>query len=138
LAAPGPGTLARDIARRFPRLQVYGLDLSQDMIRLAREHTKREQLNERVHFDAGDIAHLPYPDGSFDAVVSTISLHHWYELERPLRDLYRVLRPGGRLWIYDSRGITPRTVEAALASTPFARAPLEHTLVRTGIMPFAL
>src|SRR5438270_5780168 len=47
-AGTGPGTLARDIARSLPRLEVYGVDLSEDMIRLAREHAKREQVEERV------------------------------------------------------------------------------------------
>ncbi len=137
-AGTGPGTLAREIARSLPRLQVYSIDLSEDMIRLAREHAKREQLEERVHFDIGNVAHLPYPDRSFDLVVSTISMHHWYELEQPLRDLYRVLRPGGRLWIYDFRFVRAQTVEKALASTPFVETPLEHLLVRTGFLPFAL
>jgi ubiquinone/menaquinone biosynthesis C-methylase UbiE len=137
-AGTGPGTLAREIARRQPQLQVYGIDLSEDMIRLAREHAKREQLEERVHFAIGDVAHLPYPDHYFDLIVSTISMHHWYELEQPLRDLYRVLRPGGRLWIYDFRFVKVQTVEKALASTPFVETPLEHTLVRTGFFPFAL
>ena len=137
-AGTGPGTLARDIARSLPRLQVYGIDLSEDMIRLAREHAKREQLEERVHFDSGNIAHMPYPDQSLDLVVSTISMHHWYEIEQPLRDLYRVLRPGGRLWIYDFRLVKVQTVEKALANTPFVGTPLEHTLVRTGLFPFAL
>ena len=137
-AGTGPGTLARDIARSLPRLRVYGIDLSEDMIRLAREHAKCEQLEERVHFDIGNIAHMPYPDQSFDLVVSTISMHHWYEIEQPLRDLYRVLRPGGRLWIYDFRLVKVQTVEKALANTPFVGTPLEHTLVRTGFFPFAL
>ena len=137
-AGTGPGTLGREIARRQPRLQVYGIDLSEDMIRLAREHAKREQLEERVHFAIGDVAHLPYPDHYFDLVVSTISMHHWYELEQPLRDLYRVLRPGGRLWIYDFRLVKVQTVEKALANTPFVETSLEHTLVRTRFSPFAL
>jgi ubiquinone/menaquinone biosynthesis C-methylase UbiE len=137
-AGTGPGTLAREIARRQPRLQVYGIDLSEDMIRLARLHAKREQLEERVHFAVGNVAHLPYPDHSFDLVVSTISMHHWFELEQPLRDLYRVLRPGGRLWIYDFRFVKAQTVEKALASTPFVETGLEQTLVRTGFLPFAL
>ncbi len=137
-AGTGPGTLARNIARSLPRLRVYGIDLSEDMIRLAREHAKREQLEERVHFDIGNIAHMPYPDQSFDLVVSTISMHHWYEIEQPLRDLHRVLRPGGRLWIYDFRLVKVQTVEKALANTPFVGTPLEHTLVRTGFFPFAL
>ena len=91
-----------------------------------------------MHFAIGNVAHLPHPDHSFDLVVSTISMHHWYELEQPLRDFYRVLRPGGRLWIYDFRLVKVQTVEKAQALTPFVETPLEHTLVRTGFLPFAL
>ena len=134
----GPGTLVRDIARRLPGLQVYGIDLSEDMIGLARAHARREHLEERVQFASGDVAHLPYPDQSFDVVVSTISMHHWAELAQPLRELYRVLRPGGRVWIYDFRFVKARTVERGLASTPFAGTPLERASVRTGFFPFAL
>ena len=134
----GPGTLVRELARRLPGLRVYGIDLSEDMIGLARAHARREQLEERVQFASGDVAHLPYPDQSFDVVVSTISMHHWSELAQPLRELYRVLRPGGRVWIYDFRFVKAQTVEKALTSTPFAETPLEHTPVRTGFFPFAL
>ena len=137
-AGTGPGTLARNLARQQPQLQIYGIDLSADMIQLAREHAQQEQLTERVHFDVGNIAHLPYPDHSFDLVVSTISMHHWYELEQPLRELYRVLQPGGRLMIYDFRFMQAQTLEQTLASTPFVGTPLKHTLVRTGFLPFAL
>jgi ubiquinone/menaquinone biosynthesis C-methylase UbiE len=136
-AGTGPGTLVRELARSFPGHQVYGIDLSEDMIGLARAHARREQLEERVHFASGDVAHLPYPNQSFDVVVSTISMHHWFELEQPLRELYRVLRPGGRVWIYDFRFVKAQRVEKALASTPFAETPLEHRLVRTGRSPFA-
>jgi ubiquinone/menaquinone biosynthesis C-methylase UbiE len=137
-AGTGPGTLVRELARRLLGLQVYGIDLSEDMIGLARAHARSEQLEERVHFERGDVAHLPYPDQSFDVVVSTISMHHWFELEQPLRELYRVLRPGGRVWIYDFRFVKAQTVEKALASTPFGETLLEYRLVRTGFLPFAL
>ncbi|GLV57178.1 hypothetical protein KDH_40150 [Dictyobacter sp. S3.2.2.5] len=134
----GPGVLARDIARAFPQLRVYGVDLSTEMIQLARERTRQEQLNERVQFDSGDVRQLPYPDHSFDVIVSTISLHHWQELERPLRELYRVLKPGGRLWIYDARFIKPAMIEKAQAATPLVGTRMEHQLIRTGRWPFAL
>jgi ubiquinone/menaquinone biosynthesis C-methylase UbiE len=137
-AGTGPGTLTRDIARHQPQLQVYGIDLSADMIQLARDHAEREQLAKRVHFDTGNLAHLPYPDQTFDLIVSTISMHHWYELEQPFRDLYRVLKSGGRLLIYDFRFMQAPTIARALASTPFAGTQLEQTLVRTGFWPFAL
>ena len=137
-AGTGPGTLVRELARSLPGLQVYGIDLSEDMIGLARAHARREQLEERVQFESGDVVHLPYADHSFDVVVSTISMHHWSELVQPLRELYRVLRPGGRVWIYDFRFVKAQTVEKALALTPFAETPLDHAPVRTGRNPFAL
>ena len=65
-------------------------------------------------------------------------MHHWAELAQPLRELYRVLRPDGRLWIYGFRFVKAQTVEQALASTPFAQTPLEYQIVRTGRSPFAL
>jgi ubiquinone/menaquinone biosynthesis C-methylase UbiE len=133
----GPGTLVRGIAQSLPGLQVYGIDLSEDMIRLACAHARREKLAERVHFESCDVAHLPYPDQTFDVVVSTISMHHWVELTQPLRELYRILRPGGRIWIYDFRFVKAQTVEKALASTPFADTPLENRHVRTGRGPIA-
>jgi ubiquinone/menaquinone biosynthesis C-methylase UbiE len=134
----GPGTLVRKIAHHFPQLEVYGIDLSEHMIHLACEHARREQLEERVHFDIGDVAHLPYPDSSFDLIVSTISMHHWHDLEQPLQELYRVLRPGGKLWIYDFRFVKRHEVEKAQALTSFVGTLLEHQLLRTGFLPFAL
>lgn len=91
-----------------------------------------------MQFESGDVAHLSYPDQSFDVVVSTISMHHWSELAQPLRELYQVLRPGGRLWIYDFRFVKAQTVKQAQALTPFAETPLEHIPVQTGFFPFVL
>lgn len=136
-AGTGPGRLARLLAHNQPELEVHGIDLSEDMIRLAREHTIAEQLQDRVQFEVANVGELPYPDESFDLIVSTISMHHWNEIEQPLRELYRVLRPGGRLWIYDFRFFKIQAVEKALAKTPFSKTALEHTLVRTGFLPLA-
>src|ERR1700693_5967133 len=57
-AGTGPGTVTRELARSLPGLQIYGIDLSEDMIGLARAHSRHEQLEERVHFESGDVAHL--------------------------------------------------------------------------------
>ena len=49
------------------------------------------------------MASLPFPDGSFDLVVSTLSLHHWADPQAGLAEIARVLRPGGRALIWDFR-----------------------------------
>jgi SAM-dependent methyltransferase len=56
---------------------------------------------DRVEFRVGDVASLPFADASFDAVVSTFSLHHWPDPAKGLEEIYRVLRPGGVARIYD-------------------------------------
>jgi ubiquinone/menaquinone biosynthesis C-methylase UbiE len=55
---------------------------------------------DRVEFRVGDVASLPFADASFDAVVSTFSLHHWPDPAKSLEEIYRVLRPGGVVRIY--------------------------------------
>jgi ubiquinone/menaquinone biosynthesis C-methylase UbiE len=54
-------------------------------------------------FLVGDAAALAFPDGSFDLVVSTLSMHHWADPAAGLAEIGRVLRPGGRALIWDFR-----------------------------------
>lgn len=108
----GPGRIARALADRHPRWSVDGVDLDAAMIAYARER----DLSSSVSFTVGDVADLPYPDGSFDLVVSSMSQHHWTDVEGALRSLRRVLRPGGRLWIYDVRFVLRRAARAARTS----------------------
>jgi SAM-dependent methyltransferase len=56
-----------------------------------------------VTFSVGDVVQLPFPDASFDLVVSSISQHHWADPQAGLREIARVLRPGAQAWIYDFR-----------------------------------
>jgi ubiquinone/menaquinone biosynthesis C-methylase UbiE len=93
----GPGHLLAEIAALRPDLRLTGIDLSPTMIEVARQTV----AGNGVRLDIGDAARMPYPDGSFDLIVSTISLHHWQEPERVAAEAFRVLRPGGRLWVYD-------------------------------------
>jgi ubiquinone/menaquinone biosynthesis C-methylase UbiE len=93
----GPGRVPRALAAVEPDWIVDGLDLSSQMIEYARGQAPD------VTFTVGDVAALPYPDATFDLIVSSLSQHHWSNVEGGLRELRRVLRPGGRLWIYDVR-----------------------------------
>lgn len=116
-AGTGPGRIPRAIADRQPRWAVDGLDLDPRMIAYAqeRDHTQR------VTFSVGDVADLPYPDDNFDLIVSSMSQHHWTDVEGAIRELRRVLRPGGRLWIYDVRFVLRRATRAARISFPSVR-----------------
>ncbi|MCL4534052.1 MAG: class I SAM-dependent methyltransferase [Bacteroidetes bacterium] len=99
----GPGWLAIQIAFRGPAWQVTGIDPSEEMVRLAAENARRRDLEGRVNFSKGTAESIPFPDGSFDVVVSTLSLHHWTDPAAGLREIGRVLKPGGRFIVLDLR-----------------------------------
>jgi SAM-dependent methyltransferase len=118
----GPGGLSIRLTRRHG-LDVTGVDLDPAMIERARANADRAGDGDvrRPSFLVGDVASLAFPDGSFDLVVSTLSMHHWADPTAGLAEIGRVLRPGGRALVWDFR---PRVV-------PFHRHvpdPVEHAL----------
>lgn len=94
----GTGTLAIAAKQRVgPTGKVYGVDASQEM--LARAGKKANKAGTEVVFQNGVVEALPFADGQFDAVLSTVMLHH---LGRKVRqqcahEVRRVLKPGGRV-----------------------------------------
>ena len=105
----GPGRLAIPLARRYG-LDVTGLDLDPAMIERARANAARSGPGDerRPDFVVGDSASLGFADGSFDLVVSTLSMHHWSDPVAGLSEIGRVLAPGGRALVWDLRpGIVP-------------------------------
>ncbi len=96
----GPGRLPVLLANESPLLQVTGLDLSADMVKMAVQEARRRGLK-NVTFRQGNASELPFPDTEFDLVISTLSFHHWKQPEKALDEIYRVLREGGEAWIYD-------------------------------------
>jgi ubiquinone/menaquinone biosynthesis C-methylase UbiE len=99
----GPGYLTTLIAQQHPRLQVLGLDASDEMVRAADLNASNLGLSDRVRFRRGDAANLPLPDGSLDFAVSTLSLHHWSHPSSGLAEAHRVLKGGGQLLLFDLR-----------------------------------
>ena len=97
----GPGRLAVRLAQKAPGIMLTGVDLSDAMVERAARRAAGAGLSERVRFEVGDVAALPLPDGEFDGVVSTLSLHHWPEPNHGLAEIRRVLKPGGEARIYD-------------------------------------
>jgi ubiquinone/menaquinone biosynthesis C-methylase UbiE len=134
-AGCGSGRLALEIARRRPDLRVHGVDLERGMLDVATRRAEQEKVADRVGFTVADLADLPLADDSVDLIVSTASLHHWTDIGAVIASLDRVVRPDGRMWIYDIRWVSAASVRAASAG--LGRR-VDRALVRTGWFPAAL
>ena len=122
----GPGLLSIRLGRHHG-FEVTGLDLDPAMIARAHANADRPENggHRRPTFLVGDVAALAFPDGSFDLVVSTLSMHHWADPAAGLAEIGRVLRPGGRALIWDFRpGARPHPFGPRHAHMP---DPANHT-----------
>ena len=126
----GPGRLLVELARRRPDLRLTGVDLSADMVAIAQRNVRRAGQEGQVEVRRADVAALPFEDGAFDLVVSTLSLHHWGVVRVAVTELARVLRPGGALWIYDLHSVAD--VLVAAADEAFPGRPLRPTFLGGG------
>jgi ubiquinone/menaquinone biosynthesis C-methylase UbiE len=97
----GPGWLLLKLYHLSERLELTGLDISADMIKKARKNIAAATASANILLEVGSVETLPYPDHSFDMVVSTQSLHHWKNPVQSFNEINRVLKTGGHARIYD-------------------------------------
>ena len=98
--APGPGYLAIELAR-LGSYRITGLDVSRSFVRIASENAARAGVE--VGFREGDAAALPFAAGVFDFVVCRAAFKNFSDPIGALREMHRVLRPGGRALSIDMR-----------------------------------
>jgi ubiquinone/menaquinone biosynthesis C-methylase UbiE len=121
----GSGVVLRDVARRVtPGGRAVGLDPSPALLAVARELAAAAGLAGLVELHEGDARSLPFGDGAFDAVLAVTALVHIPDAERVIAEMVRVVRPGGRVGVFDrdndtyfvshpDRALTRRIVAAA-------------------------
>jgi ubiquinone/menaquinone biosynthesis C-methylase UbiE len=115
----GTGTLTLEASRRAgPSGKVFGIDIIPAMIEISRQ--KAAQANQDITFQLGSIDNIPFPDGQFDVVMCSFMIFHMSEAVRRkgIAEIYRVLKPGGRLLVLD----------LALPTQPVSRAIAQRLL----------
>lgn len=90
----GPGNITIGIAQAVAPGKVIGVDIQQMSVEAARDLAASEKVD-NVGFKVADINHLPFPDATFDAAFAHATIQHLSDQMGALREMRRVLRPGG-------------------------------------------
>lgn len=99
--ATGTGDLAIMAAKILKPDSITGVDISEGMLRVGRKKIKDAGLDKVITLQKGDSENLVFEDGAFDAVTVAFGVRNFENLEKGLKELRRVLRPGGRLMILE-------------------------------------
>jgi ubiquinone/menaquinone biosynthesis C-methylase UbiE len=117
--APGPGYFAVELAR-LGSYQIVGLDISQSFVRIARENVKKAGIE--VTFRQGNASSMPLESDSFDFVYCRAAFKNFSEPVQAIREMYRVLRPGGKVVIHDLRkDAPPEAIQTAIKEMKLGR-----------------
>lgn len=99
--ATGTGDFAILAARMLTPEKLIGADISEGMMDIGRQKVKRARLEQIISFEKEDCLQLSYPENSFDAVTAAFGIRNFPDLDRGLKEIFRVLKPGGHLSIVE-------------------------------------
>ena len=117
----GKGRFARVLRDQEPSAEIWGLDVSGEMLRF---------VPEGIHTRAGFMTELPFEDAFFDGAYATESLEHAVEIEKAVSEICRVVKPGGRIAIIDKNADQWGRLETPEWEKWFTRRELERLLER--------
>jgi ubiquinone/menaquinone biosynthesis C-methylase UbiE len=97
----GTAQIPIELCRQHPRARVLAIDVARHMLLLAQKNIEQAGLADRIRVECVDAKRLPYADGAFDTVASNSIVHHIPEPGQALAEAWRVLAPGGLIFIRD-------------------------------------
>lgn len=97
----GTALIPLEYCRQESSGQITAIDLAREMLSLAEQNVTRAGLSDRISLQLCDSKQLPFIDGRFDAVISNSIIHHIPDPADCLREMARVLAPGGLLFVRD-------------------------------------
>jgi ubiquinone/menaquinone biosynthesis C-methylase UbiE len=100
---PGPGYLGLEWLKNTNGTTLTGLDISPNMIEIAKHNAAEYEFPERVRYLLADASDMPFRNNEFDCVFSSASLHEWIQPKQIMNEIARVLKPGGSYYITDLR-----------------------------------
>ena len=98
--ATGTGDFAIEALKLNPD-HVTGVDISEGMLSVGREKLKKRKLDDKITLTSGDSENLPFEDNKFDAIIVAFGVRNFENLEKGLAEMYRVLRPGGKVVVLE-------------------------------------
>lgn len=98
--ATGTADFAIEAMRLKPE-KVVGVDISSGMLELGRKKIEKLGLQQKIELKLADSENLPFADNSFDAITVGFGVRNFENLEKGIRDMHRVLKPGGRMIILE-------------------------------------
>lgn len=99
--ATGTGDFAILAAKMLKPEKLIGADISEGMMEIGRQKVKAEGLDSIVSFEKEDCLNLSYADGTFEAVTAAFGIRNFADLDKGLKEMQRVLKPGGHLSIVE-------------------------------------
>ncbi|NDW18568.1 bifunctional demethylmenaquinone methyltransferase/2-methoxy-6-polyprenyl-1,4-benzoquinol methylase UbiE [Dysgonomonas sp. 216] len=104
--ATGTGDLAIQAYRLLSPQNILAIDLSEGMMDVGRQKVEKAGLSDHIAFDKQDCMNLDLPNNSFDAAMAAFGVRNFEDLDKGLKEIHRILKPGGRLMILELS--TPR------------------------------